>query len=326
LFAVRPDGRTAAVVRVSGVPATDWEAISAYRDASGRPMLAVADIGDNTASRPFVEIVVLPEPPARDATVRPERAIRLQYPTGAVDAEALLVDPDGRRAFVVTKGFGGTVYEVPPDVWRGTATASGAASPAASPAASSAASSAAAAGAPATFVARAGVPLILVTDGVMGPGGHPLLRTYSELAVLPPLDDAVTGGSLQPLAILRLPAQRQGEGLTLRDARTALVGSEGTGEAVLRVPLPPDVLAALTPTATPTPTPTATRATATRATASGATGSPAEPSPGTDDATQDVTAPWFAAVTGGVVALTLVATAVATVRRRRGGGRGSWRR
>jgi hypothetical protein len=230
LFAVGPDGRTVATVRVRGVPAVDWEAMAVFRNRDGRPTIAIADIGDNAAARASVSVVVLPEPALRDATVRPEQAIRLRYPTGSVDAETLLVDPDGRRAFIVTKGFGSTVYEVPSAAWT------------------------ALSGRPslrgvrfgtATLVKRVGVPLMFVTDGVMGPGGHPLLRTYRELAVLPPIDDSVAGGSVQPLAVTRLPAQQQGEGLALRDGRTALVGSEGVGQPVLRVPFPDDAVAAL---------------------------------------------------------------------------------
>lgn len=243
LFAIGPDGRTVATVRIGGVPAVDWEAMAIYRDRSGRSMIAVADIGDNEAARASVSVVVLPEPAVLDVTVRPERVIHLRYPTGPVDAEALLVDPDGSRAFIVTKGFWSTVYEVPPSAWTapaGQASVSGARSRTA------------------TLVSRSRVPLMLVTDGVMGPGGHPLLRTYRELAVLPPIGDGPAasrqtgdaergdverGG--QPLAVVRLPEQQQGEGLALRDRRTVLAGSEGVGQPVLRVPLPDDAAAAL---------------------------------------------------------------------------------
>jgi hypothetical protein len=234
LFAIGADGRTVATVRVAGAPATDWEAVAAYRGSDGRAMIAVADIGDNAAARASVSIVVLAEPELRSATVRPERVIRLTYPGGATDAEALLVDPDGRRAFVVSKGLlGCDLYEVPATAWT-----------------------ARSATAQAVLVDRAGVPLVLVTDGVMGPGGHPILRTYGELALLPPVDDSVTGGSLQPLATLRLPEQKQGEGLALRDPRTVLVGSEGIGQPVWRVPLPAEFTAVL---GTPRPSATAPR-------------------------------------------------------------------
>jgi len=221
LFAVRRDGRTAGVVRVSGVPATDWEAIASYRDA-GRPMLAIGDIGDNRATRTSVRIVVVAEPAPRTGTVRPVRVLTLRYPAGPADAEALLVDPDGGRAFVVTKGLGGALVQVPPAVWRGTAArASG------------------------TLERVATVPLPFVTDGQMGPGGHPVLRTYFGLAVLPHLTDRARGGTLRPLATMPLPAQRQGEGLTLLDGRTALIGSEGVRQPVLRVPLADDVRSVL---------------------------------------------------------------------------------
>jgi hypothetical protein len=212
------------------VNAVDWEAVATYRDRTGHPMLAIADIGDNAASRASVAIVVLPEPTLTTSTVRPARVIRLRYPSGPVDAEALLVDPDGQRAFIVTKGLGGTLFEVPPAVWTGRS-AAGAEIP--------------------TLVRRAGVPLMFVTDAVMGPGGHPLLRTYGELAVLPAVQDGLTGGSLEPLAVVRLPDQQQGEGVALRDGRTALVGTEGVGRPVHRVPLPDEASAAPAPSAAP---------------------------------------------------------------------------
>ena len=109
------------------------------------------------------------------------------------------------------------------------------------------------AGAPAaegTLVQIATVPLILVTDGVIGPGHHPLLRTYGELAVLPPITADVVGGSLQPLAQVRLPAQRQGEGLALTPQGQVLLSSEGVGQPVLRLPMPPELAAQL-----PSPSP-----------------------------------------------------------------------
>jgi hypothetical protein len=144
----------------------------------------------------------------------PARTLVLRYPDGAVDAETLLVDPGGRRMFVVSKGFGGRVYEVPPEVFPGTSEGA------------------------ATLLRRVGVPLVLVTDGVLAADGRLILRTYGELAVLPAVTPDVVGGSLQPLAVSRLPVQRQGEGLALLDDRTALVGSEGLDQPIWRVPVP----------------------------------------------------------------------------------------
>jgi len=232
MYALGPDGSVAAAVRIRGTDDEDWEAMAAYRDGDGRAMLAVADIGDNRAARRSVQVVLVAEPALHDATVSPARLLRLRYPDGPADAETLLVDAQARRMYVVTKGFGSTVYQVPEQVWPGP--------PAGAPAAEG------------TLVRIATVPLILVTDGVIGPGHHPLLRTYGELAVLPPITADVVGGSLQPLAQVRLPSQQQGEGLALTPQGQVLLSSEGTGQPVLRLPMPPELAAEL-PSATPSP-------------------------------------------------------------------------
>jgi hypothetical protein len=229
LYALRRDGSTAAAVRLNGTTDRDWEAIAAYRDAAGRAMLAVADTGDNAAARAQVEVVLLPEPALRSGTVHPARVLRLRYPDGAVDAETLLIDPVAHRMYVVSKGFGSTVFAVPAPVWPGVAGA-----------------------APrddGTLVRVATVPLILVTDGVVAPDGHVLLRTYGELAVLRPITDEIRGGSLQPLVTARLPAQPQGESIAWVDSRTVLLGTEGARQPVLRWTLPTDVAALLHDTA-----------------------------------------------------------------------------
>ncbi|HEY6796743.1 MAG TPA: hypothetical protein VI248_18895 [Kineosporiaceae bacterium] len=224
VYALGPDGAVVAAVRVRAVADEDWEAIATYRDADGRAMIAVGDVGDNLARRAGVQVVLLEEPPLRDATVTPRRVLRLRYPDGATDAETLLVDPEAGRMYVVTKGLGGAVYQVPTDVWPGSAHRTPRDE--------------------GTLVRIASVPLVLVTDGVMGPGHHPVLRTYGEIAVLPTITDDVVGGTLEPLAIAPLPAQRQGEGVTF-DRGDALLSSEGVGQPILRLPLPAALAAAL---------------------------------------------------------------------------------
>jgi len=90
------------------------------------------------------------------------------------------------------------------------------------------------------------VPLTLVTDGTVTPSGAVLLRTYSDLAVLDPFPLDAGGRLLAPRSVTSLPSQRQGEGVALApDGRSVLVSSEGTGQDVLRVPLPDGVLAAI---------------------------------------------------------------------------------
>jgi hypothetical protein len=229
IYALRRDGSTAAAVRLSGTADRDWEAIASYREPSGRAMIAVADTGDNAAVRAQVEVVLLPEPALRNATVRPARVLRLRYPDGAVDAETLLIDPVARRMYVVSKGFGSTVFAVPEQVWPGVAGTAlrddGMLDPIAT------------------------LPLILVTDGLVAPDGHVLLRTYGELAVLRPITDDARGGSLQPLVTARLPAQPQGEAIAWVDSRTVLLGTEGVHQPVLRWRLPSEVTRLLHDTA-----------------------------------------------------------------------------
>lgn len=240
VFALGRSGQVAATVRIEGVPDVDWEAMAAFRDSTGRALLAAADIGDNLAQRTSVEVDVVPEPtPRQDTTATPVLRLLLRYPDGPRDAETLLVDPARRRMFVLSKGlFSSTAYAVPASAWDGTAPLR--------PAVRSA-----------TLVPVGRVPLSLVTDGTVATDGAVLLRTYGELAVLGPLpvDPPPSGrgtATLTPRATVSLPSQRQGEGLALTpDGGSVLLSSEGVGQPVLRFALPTDVRAALSGAAAP---------------------------------------------------------------------------
>jgi hypothetical protein len=246
LFALGRSGRVTGTVRIPGVPDVDWEAMAAFRDARGRSWLAVADIGDNEARRSFVEVDVVPEPAGSgDVVEQPTLQLRLRYPDGPRDAETLLVDGARRRMFLVSKGLlTGTVYAVPASAWDGSVPA-----------------------APvirqATLVPVGTVALLLVTDGTIAPDGTVLLRTYGELAAFDPFPLEAGTRLLGPRATTALPGQQQGEGLALAPGgRSVLLSSEGTGQPVLRVALPGDLLpgaAPATPTAAPTPAPAPAR-------------------------------------------------------------------
>src|SRR5205085_6520149 len=72
----------------------------------------------------------------------------------------------------------------------------------------------------------------LVTDGTFFPDGkHVLLRTYGTASVY-------TFPAFQPVGTVTLPAQSQGEGISLSATGRVLVSSEGAGTDVLRVDLP----------------------------------------------------------------------------------------
>ncbi len=170
----------------------------------------VGDIGDNSHSRPSIQVTSVPVGDG-ERTVE-EETIDLVYPDGAHDAEALLAHPRTGRLYVVTKGvFGGEIYAAPPEM---------------------------APDAP-NMLGLLGQTPGLVTDGAFFPDGrHLILRTYSSAVVysFPDLDRV---GSFD------LPAQQQGEGLAVTSAKEVYVSSEGQRAPVLRVPLPREVRAAM---------------------------------------------------------------------------------
>lgn len=223
-----------AVLRVQGIRARDPEAIATGTGATGAPVLWWGDVGDNTASRRFVEIVEVPEPTdLRSGSVRatPYR-VRLDRPQ---DAEALLADGD--RLWLIGKGLlGGTVWQLPQPLR-----------------------------ADRTGRARAvGTEEALVTDAAMRPGGGYAVRDYSEVRIYsgdPP-------GTL--VDRMPLPQQIQGEAMTWTpDGTGLLIASEGD-DRLLLVPVgvpptapEPDAAASHAPTpASPAPESAAPAATA----------------------------------------------------------------
>jgi hypothetical protein len=110
VLAVTTTGRLLADVAVTGAENVDWEDI-AIGPAPGRgDALYVADTGDNLARRREVVVYRVPEPRVGGGGPRasaPAARLALRYPTGAQDAEALLVDPSSGALVVVTKSFGG---------------------------------------------------------------------------------------------------------------------------------------------------------------------------------------------------------------------------
>ena len=218
LFAIGRDGRVLATLRFAGVQARDWEAMAVGRDDRGEPALFAGDIGDNLGVWPSVTVYRVAEPARlRDATVRAQR-YRLRYPDGPRDAEALLVDPRGNRLYVASKDeAGGSLYQAPAEL-RGDRV---------------------------NLLRRVGRVPASVTDGAYSPDGRLLvLRDYRAAYVY-----AARGGRL---ATVPLPLQQQGESIAFSaDGGSLLVGSEGAGSEVWRVPLPEAAMPAVTTTRPP---------------------------------------------------------------------------
>jgi hypothetical protein len=114
LYALDAEGRRRGVWRVSGARAVDWEDMAAGPGPEpGRSYLKVGDIGDNGRERAHVSVYRVPEPrvtPEEAASTRrqprptaPAEELRLKYPDGAHNAEALLVHPTTGDLYVVVK-------------------------------------------------------------------------------------------------------------------------------------------------------------------------------------------------------------------------------
>ena len=99
--------------RVGGAEAFDWEGMAAGPGPrAGEPYLYLGDIGDNIDQRSEIVVYRIPEPAASGApvaigappaTTAPAEALRLRYPDGPRNAEALLVHPGTGDVYVVSK-------------------------------------------------------------------------------------------------------------------------------------------------------------------------------------------------------------------------------
>lgn len=197
--------RTLATLTIDGIGARDLEAIGSGRDRQGRPVLWVADIGDNLDSWPEVRVHRVREPRVlRDRTIT-ARTYRFTYPDRPHNAEALLADPASGRLWVVTKQSArGTIYALPTRLRADRLNI-------------------------ASAVRRVGA---FVTDGAVSPDGSRFaLRDYVDAEVfsgLPP------GG--EPSTVY-LPLQLQGEAMTWTSDGSALLVAGERDDRLLRVPV-----------------------------------------------------------------------------------------
>lgn len=184
--------------------------------------LWAGDIGDNRGNRDDIAVYRL-DPRAQTTT---GTRYPLSYPDGPRDAETLLVQPRTQRVLVVSKSaFGGTVYAAPRDLRAGRL----------------------------NRMRRFAQVSGLVTDGSFFPdGNHVVLRTYRTASVY-------TFPGFGLVGTVRLPAQPQGEGISVSRTGRVLVSSEGVRAEVLRLSLPSRLTSsrapARSPGAAPTPTP-----------------------------------------------------------------------
>ncbi|WP_309672264.1 hypothetical protein [Gemmatimonas sp.] len=229
LYAYDSSGVPLGTVRVRGADNTDWEAIAIGPCASGS-CLYIGDVGDNYAARAEVRVwrVSVPVTSASASETESPASLRIVYPGGARDVEAMWVAPDTSIWFATKRPNAddsgrlrpSQLYRVPAAAWSGKATA--------------------------TAQLMDSLPIVpgtsvsrdWVTDaslsGVM-PTGRRLVAilTYGSVYVFDA--DPVTGRPGAQVARCAVPqGERNAEGITwLTDGRLMLV-NEGRGAALYR--------------------------------------------------------------------------------------------
>jgi hypothetical protein len=116
VYATNARGEDLGALLVPGATAIDWEDMALgpcplHFPAAARDCLYFGDTGDNLEFRPFVTVYAVPEPdpPERASdtlgTTRAPAAVRLRYPEGAHDVEAIYVSPRDTALYLVSKGW-----------------------------------------------------------------------------------------------------------------------------------------------------------------------------------------------------------------------------
>ena len=104
-------GRHRGSVDVAGIENRDWEDLAAF-EFEGRPMLLVADTGDNGGIRRELQLHAIEEPVTLDRPARVAWTLRFRWPDGPRDCEAIAVDAARGEVLLVSK------KRVPPELFR----------------------------------------------------------------------------------------------------------------------------------------------------------------------------------------------------------------
>ncbi len=105
LYAFDREGHQSGQVKFKSARMDDWEDMAGYLD-QGVPRLLVADSGDNDSKRSHVRLYLFDEPdPTKQTTLgdKDVQTIRVTYPDGPRDCEAVAVDVAREMIILVTK-------------------------------------------------------------------------------------------------------------------------------------------------------------------------------------------------------------------------------
>ncbi|MGD9721250.1 MAG: hypothetical protein AB7O59_08580 [Pirellulales bacterium] len=119
-FAINSQGTLLGQFPLAGATAVDWEDLAIGPKPGGGSYLYLGDIGDNSLQRTQISVFRLDEPQTSSGATIPAGAYTqaiLQYPSGARNAESLLVDPISGELLIVTKSAVGQVYSAAANVF-----------------------------------------------------------------------------------------------------------------------------------------------------------------------------------------------------------------
>lgn len=108
LFAFGRDGAHRGALRLEAVTNYDWEDMASFA-WQGRPYLLIGDVGNNAGSRGVCMLHVVAEPDPSLLRTDAETlgtvawTIAFRYPDGSHDCEAIAVDPEEKRVYLLTK-------------------------------------------------------------------------------------------------------------------------------------------------------------------------------------------------------------------------------
>ena len=108
IYALRIDGRSLGRVLVVGAQNRDWEGLDTFI-WQGRPMILIADFGDNQEQHDTHALYIVEEPDLEGQRFSESSAVKVawrivySYPDQKHDAEAVSVDAVGGKVFVLTK-------------------------------------------------------------------------------------------------------------------------------------------------------------------------------------------------------------------------------
>ena len=219
LFLITQQGRLQHRYSIGGARAVDWEDLCSFRYRNSRYLL-IGDVGDNRKQRPFVSLYLLrePNPPLtasdRATTLPLTKTIRLKYPNGARDCEAIAVDAATGTAYLVEKRLFGPVHVYAVPLFR-PVTAK-----------------------PHVAQIVTQVSLSLVTAMDISPDGQTaILLTYGDALTFPrgqqqSWKDVFSRRGRQ----VRMPARRQGEAICFgADSQSLYLTSEGAGQPIWKL-------------------------------------------------------------------------------------------